>query len=103
MSMYSFLWNSRNAKTLGNTKTKVKVQVLVGHLCLTLKPHGLLPTRLLCPWNSPAKNTGMDSHSLLQGLFPIEGLNLGLCIAGRFSATRETLVQKIRIQFSMSH
>ena len=24
----------------------------------SLKPHGLQPTRLFCPWNSPSKNTG---------------------------------------------
>ena len=33
--------------------------------------------RLLCPWNSPGKNTGVGSHSLLQGIFPTQGLNLG--------------------------
>ena len=27
----------------------------------SLWPHGLWPTRLLCPWNSPDKNTGMGS------------------------------------------
>ena len=26
-----------------------------------------LPARLLCPWNSPGRNTGVGSHSLLQG------------------------------------
>ena len=26
--------------------------------------------RLLCPWNSPGKNTGVGCHSLLQGIFP---------------------------------
>ena len=26
------------------------------------------PTRLLCPWNSPGKNTGVDSYFLLQRL-----------------------------------
>ena len=31
--------------------------------------------RLLCPWDSPGKNTGMDSHSLLQGIFPTQGSN----------------------------
>ena len=31
--------------------------------------HGLLPARLLCPWNSPSKNTGVGMHSLLQGIF----------------------------------
>ena len=35
-------------------------------LCLTLQPHGLYPTRLLCPWNSPGKNTGVGCHFLLQ-------------------------------------
>ena len=44
----------------------------------SLRPHGLWPTRLLCPWNSPGKNTGVGSHSLLQGTFPTPGLNLGL-------------------------
>ena len=32
--------------------------------------HRLQQTRLLCPRNSPAKNTGMDCHVLLQGIFP---------------------------------
>ena len=35
------------------------------------------PSRLLCPWNSPGKNTGVDSHSLLQGLSLIQGSNPG--------------------------
>ena len=44
----------------------------------SLQPHGLLPAILLCPWNSPAKNTGVSSHSLLKGIFLSQGLNLGL-------------------------
>ena len=43
-----------------------------------LRPHGLYPIRLLCPWNSPGKNTGVGSHSLLQGIFLTQGLNLCL-------------------------
>ena len=43
----------------------------------SLWPHGLSPT-LLCPWNSPGKNTGVGSHSLPQGIFPTQGSNLGL-------------------------
>ena len=39
---------------------------------------GLKPTRLLCPWDSPGKNTGVCCHNLLQGVFPSQGLNLGL-------------------------
>ena len=57
---------------------KVKMKVLVGQLCPTLQPHVLEPARLLCPWNSPGKNTGVGYHALLQGIFPIQGLNPGL-------------------------
>ena len=31
----------------------------------SLRPHGLQPPRLLCPWDSPGKNTGVDCHFLL--------------------------------------
>ena len=34
--------------------------------------------RLLCPWNSPGKNTGVACHSLLQGIFLTQGSNQGL-------------------------
>ena len=34
--------------------------------------------RLLCPWDSPSKNNGVGSHSLLQGTFPTQGSNPGL-------------------------
>ena len=44
----------------------------------SLQPHGLYPTRLLCLWNSPGKNTGVGSHCLPQGIFPTQGLNLHL-------------------------
>ena len=33
----------------------------------SLQLHGLSPTRLLCPWISPGKNTGVDSHSFSRG------------------------------------
>ena len=36
------------------------------------------PTRLLCPWDSPGKNSGIGFHFLLQGIFPTQGLNLCL-------------------------
>ena len=40
--------------------------------------YGLWPARLLCPWGSPGKNTGVGCHALLQGIFPTQGLNLHL-------------------------
>ena len=54
------------------------VCVSVIQLYLTLRIHGLQPTRLLCPWNSPGKNTGVGCHFLLPGIFPTQGLNPGL-------------------------
>ena len=35
-------------------------------------------TRLLCSWDSPGKDTGVDCHFLLQGIFPAQGSNPGL-------------------------
>ena len=60
-------------------KTSLKVKVLVSLLVVS---DSAIPwtvaTRILCPWNSPGKNTGVSSHSLLQGIFPTQGSNLGL-------------------------
>ena len=39
----------------------------------SLQPHGLYS-----PWNSPGQNTGVGSHSLLQGTFPTQESNQGL-------------------------
>ena len=39
----------------------------------SLRPHGLYS-----PWYSPGQNTGVGSCSLLQGIFPTQGLNPGL-------------------------
>ena len=50
--------------------------MLVAQSCPALWPHGLY--RLLCPWDSPGKNTGVGCHSLLQGISLTQGLNLGL-------------------------
>ena len=41
-------------------------------------PHGLQPARLLCPWDSPGKNSGVGCHDLHQGIFPTQGWNPGL-------------------------
>ena len=35
----------------------------------------ILGIRLLCPWDFPDKNTGVDSHSPLQKIFLTQGLN----------------------------
>ena len=53
----------------------------------SLSPHGLQPTQLFCPWDSPGRNTRVGCHSFLQEIFSTQGLNprlLCLCMAGRF-------------------
>ena len=52
--------------------------------CPTLQSHGLWPASLFYPWNSSGKNAGVDSHSLLPGIFPKQGLNPVFCISGGF-------------------
>ena len=32
----------------------------------SVRPHRQQPNRLLCPWDSPGKNTGVGCHFLLQ-------------------------------------
>ena len=56
----------------------------------SLGPYVLQSARLLCPWNSPGKNTGVGCHFFLQGIFPTQVSNLCLispALAGRFLTT----------------
>ena len=47
----------------------------------SLQHYGLYPTRLLCPWDSADKNTGVGCHALFQEIFPTQGSNLHfLCL-----------------------
>ena len=52
-------------------------------LCLVTQSHLWLFATLCsspwnCPWNSPGKDSGVGSHSLLQGILPTQELNPGL-------------------------
>ena len=50
----------------------------------------LRPVGLYSPWNSPGQNTGVDSFSLLQGIFPTQVSR----IVGRFFTSWATRVPK---------
>ena len=55
------------------------LKVSVAQLCPALcHPMGCSPPGSSVHGDSPGKNTGVDCHSLLQGIFPIQGLNPGL-------------------------
>ena len=49
----------------------------------SLWPHTLKPARLLCSWNFSDKNTGVACHSLLQRIFPMQGLISWVSCTGR--------------------
>ena len=51
---------------------------VVAHLCPILCDPLTVVPRLFCTWNTPGKNTGVGSHSLLQRIFLIQGSNLVL-------------------------
>ena len=62
-----------------STDLNVKMKVLVAQLCLTLcNPMECGPPGSAVHGDSPGNNTGVGSHSYLQGMFPIQGLNPGL-------------------------
>ena len=44
----------------------------------SVRSHGVLPTRVLCPWDFPSKNTEVGCHFLLQGILPMQGSNPSL-------------------------
>ena len=62
-------------KTLLNIPITVTVKIIIHGF---VGPHGLQPTRVLCPWDSPGKNTGVGCHALLQEIFLTKGWNPGL-------------------------
>ena len=76
----------------------------LGHVRLFL-PHGLQPSRLLCPWNSPSKNTGVSSHSLLEGIFPTQGSNLGFlhCRQSLYLLSRQGSPINTTLPLQLSH
>ena len=71
------------------------------------KPYGLFslpPHGLSSPWNSPGQNAGVGSLSLLQGIFPTQGLNPGLPHCGRilYQLSHKRSPMVCSVQFSHS-
>ena len=70
---------------------RARVCALSAQSCLTLRPHGLKPARLLCPWDFPGKNTGVGCHFLIQRIFPTQKIKpvspASPAVAGEFFTT----------------
>ena len=72
--LWGDLWTSSGWDNSLDMKVKVSHTVVSD----SLRFHGLQPVLLLCPWDSPGKSTRVGCHFLLQGIFPTQGLKLGL-------------------------
>ena len=73
------MWESKSVEVLSLAKGAMLgmmkgQRILVDCYCCevasvvsdSVRPHGRQPIRLLCPWDSPGKNTGVGCHFLLQ-------------------------------------
>ena len=103
-SYYSYMYiaKGRLSSSLAiNRINVVKEDCMLTFVCAvssvmsdSLQPNGLQPARLLCPWDSPGKNTGVSCHALLQGIFQTQGLNPHLLhlpvLTSRFFTTNTT-------------
>ena len=63
-----------NAYILFNPHESVSHSVMSN----SLPPHGMQPTRVLCPWDFPGKSTGAGCHFFLQGIFLTQGSHRSL-------------------------
>ena len=62
--------------TESDTTEATAAVVVVAKFCLfLLQPHGLWPTRLFCPWDSPGNDASVGCCALLQGIFLTQELN----------------------------
>ena len=70
-------WNYTLKRCKSTKNIKLRCKCSVAQSCPTLcHPMDRLKiARLLWPWNPPGKNTGVDCHFLLQGIFPTQGSN----------------------------
>ena len=73
---------TRDLKKIRNTKGTFHAKDSESEFaqsCPTLcSPMDCSPARLLCPWDSPGKNTGGVAISFSRGIFPTQGSNPGL-------------------------
>ena len=74
--------NNKKEKTKGNKRRERRSQAYVKWTSESVSPSVMSDSfellELLCPWNSPDKNTGVGSHSFLQRIYPTQGSHPGL-------------------------
>ena len=63
-----------------------------------IRPHGLYPTRILCLWDFPGKNTGAGCHFPLQGISISRNLLPLLQLAGRVFTIAPSLSHWLKLK-----
>ena len=76
-----FIFKNSSLKVMGRSLGLLSMKCLFSLLeseSFSAVSDSLWPHGLQSPWNSPGQNTGVHSLSLLQRIFPTQGLNPGL-------------------------
>ena len=86
---------SAGATAAASLRSRKRPASVTSVLSDSVRPQGLQPAKLLCPWDSPGKKTGVNSHCLLQGIFPTQGSNPDLlhCRQILYRLSQETRVR----------
>ena len=62
------------------------------------------PAGLLCPQDSPGKNTGVGCYALRQGIFPTQGSNPGLpnCRRALYHLSHQGIIKQTTVYFNFT-
>ena len=70
--MYMYIWMNDRFHLSAKLESKITNACILSHSVMF---KSLRPARFLWPWDFPGKNTGVDCHFLLQGIFLTQGWN----------------------------
>ena len=93
----SWVWGTPHTKSRTCCSSRHACVQVTSIVCTPFETPWTIAFRLLCPWDSAARNTGVGCHALLQGVFPTQGLVTSPALVGsllvappgkQFSATR---------------
>ena len=82
--LFSVIKTEKEESFLSSYQTLKSESVNCSVLSDSLQPLGLQCSRLLCPWNSPGKNTAVGCHALFWGFFLTLDRTWVSCIEDRF-------------------
>ena len=76
ISLLGSVFRKEMSATLAQQIIKsVRACQVVSVMSNSVRPYGVQPARLLCPWDSPGKNTSEVCRALLQEIFLTKGSN----------------------------